>query len=74
MKSIFKLRFKEHAASNDHVTATQRYLERLASKESIVSSVSSHHKKQVLANRGYLTVIFQIIIWLCKQGNYFKLF
>jgi len=61
-------KFKEHSATNDHISATHLYLERLASTDSVASKVSSHHQKIVSENRSYLTLIFQIIIWLCRQG------
>ena len=67
-------RLKEHSATKDHATASHLYLQRLAVTDSVASKVSSHHKKQVAENRSYLTTIFQIIIWLCRQGNFFELF
>ncbi len=62
-------RFKEHSISKDHLTAAHLYSERLLATDSVATKVNSQHKKEILENRSYLTIIFQIIIWLCRQGS-----
>jgi len=44
-------RFKEHASSKEHLTASHKYLQRMAASDSVASNVNSHHKKQITENR-----------------------
>jgi len=61
-------KFKKHQDTNTHRTAALMYANRLAEKESCLSQIDSQHKLKVKENRGYLTIIIQTIMWLCKQA------
>ena len=43
-------------------------MNRITNPDSVASQVNSQHKSKVEENRSYLTLIIEMIMWLCKQG------
>lgn len=65
-------RYQEHDKCGYHKTANLRYINRIAEVESCASQLNSQHKQTVTNNRNYLTLIIEMIMWLCKQGLAFR--
>ncbi len=61
-------KFKAHHECLTHKTAALMYANRLAQDDSCLAQINSQHKLKVKENRGYLAIIFQTLIWLCKQA------